>query len=116
MPKAQTAGASLRVALPILEVFMATITSYLPVWKDKLKRAKEKIKQELEEAKNNGGRTAEVRARLKMELKIAKDARRVIKQIEQEITQSFKCPCCGCELKLDGDNKCISVVETNKDQ
>lgn len=95
-----------------------TITSYLPVWKDKLKRAKDKIKAQLDEAKKNGGRTAEVRERLKSELKIAKDARKVIKQIEAELSQSFKCPCCGCELKLDGDgdDKCVSIVKTNKDQ
>lgn len=98
---------------------MAPITAYLPVWKDKLKKAKSSISKQLEDAKNNGGKTPEVRARLKQELSIAKGLKKTIKEIENAVTKTFECPCCGCKFKIhngdDGD-QCLMRIndEENK--
>lgn len=90
--------------------------AHLSIWKDNLDRARNKIKKLLDAAKENGGRTQEINKRLKGELKITKEMKRVIKQIEAEIVQTFECPCCGCKLKLDDNNgdMCARVVEKEK--
>ena len=96
---------------------MVSVTTYLPIWRDKLKKAKDSISKQLEEAKANGGKTAELRARLKNELRIAKSMKRAIKEIENEITKILECPCCKCKFKInsqDNGNQCLTIVADEK--
>lgn len=88
-------------------------TSQLGVWRDNLKRTKNNIRKLLDEAKENGGKDDFLRRRLKDELKIAKSMRKAIKEIEETIQKTFTCPCCGCELKMQGEDEeqCITLVK-----
>ena len=97
---------------------MSPIASYLPIWKEKLNKSKKAISKQLENAKSNGGRTGELRARLKQELSIAKKLKKAIKQIEGEVGKIFDCPCCACKLTLSIDEngeQSITLVK-EKDQ
>ena len=98
---------------------MSPIASYLPIWKEKLNKSKKVISKQLEDSKNNGGKTTEIRTRLKQELSIAKKLKKAIKQIEGEVGKIFDCPCCACKLTLNIDEngeQSITLIKEKKQE
>jgi hypothetical protein len=91
--------------------------TYLPIWKKKLNKAKKNIENHLNAAKANGGKTKDIRIKIKQELKIAKSLKKSIKEIESVIKTnkdpSFRCPNCQCELILV-DEKLLLTDKTNE--